>query len=120
MKFLAIIPFLSVTALAAAIAEPEAYANADALLDKRAPNCNQILPVCAGGTFIGNNGCQCPGQKATCDLWACPGGARVSSSGLYSDCPFFWTELAVPICPRTALQTLFSRDLPDLVADHLY
>ena len=90
MKFLAIIPFLSLTALAAAIAEPEAYADgvaADALLNKRAPNCNRIVPVCAGGTFIGKNGCQCPGQKPTCDLWTCPGGSRVSSSSLHSDCP---------------------------------
>jgi hypothetical protein len=105
MKFLAIIPFLSLTALAAAIAEPEAYADgvaADALLDKRA-NCNQILPLCGRGTFIKKNSCQCPGQKPTCDLWACPNGRRVSSSDLHSDCPASRTELAVLICPRTAL-----------------
>lgn len=80
MKFLTILSLLSVGAFAAAIAEPEAEANAgaDALLEKRV-NCGQILPVCASGTKIGTSGCQCRGQKPTCDLWACPGGKRVGA-----------------------------------------
>lgn len=81
MKFLAILSFLSISALAAAVAEPNAYANADAsddvLLEKRV-NCNQILPLCASGTFIQKTACQCGGQKPRCDLWACPAGKRVS------------------------------------------
>ena len=84
MKFLTILSLLSVGAFAAAIAEPEpepeaeANAGADALLEKRV-NCGQILPVCASGTKIGTSGCQCRGQKPTCDLWACPGGKRVGA-----------------------------------------
>ncbi|KAG7008645.1 hypothetical protein G7Y79_00004g012290 [Physcia stellaris] len=64
MKFLTILSLLSVGAFAAAIAEPEAEANAgaDALLEQRV-NCGQILPVCASGTKIGTSGCQCRGRS---------------------------------------------------------
>jgi hypothetical protein len=84
MKFLAILSFLSISALAAAVAEPEAYADAEAaanVLEKR--DCNRRVPLCAGGTFIEKTGCQCSGQVERCDLWACPRGRRV---GVHSMC----------------------------------
>ena len=82
MKFFAILSILSIGALAAAIAEPEAYADADAapdaLLEKRF-DCNRRVALCASGTFIGKDSCQCSGQVGRCDLWACPAGRRVSA-----------------------------------------
>ena len=81
MKYLTILSLLSVGALAAAVAEPEAEANAaaDTLLEKRV-DCGRILPVCASGTKIGTAGCQCKGQKPRCDLWACPANRRVGAT----------------------------------------
>ncbi|THV44553.1 hypothetical protein BGAL_0618g00020 [Botrytis galanthina] len=38
-------------------------------------NCGQILPACNGGNVVGQTNCRCSGQKETCDLWHCPGGA---------------------------------------------
>ncbi|KAJ4352800.1 hypothetical protein N0V85_009634 [Neurospora sp. IMI 360204] len=38
-------------------------------------NCGQILPACNGGHVVGQTNCRCSGQKETCDLWTCPGGA---------------------------------------------
>ncbi|KAK5659050.1 hypothetical protein OQA88_1137 [Cercophora sp. LCS_1] len=43
-------------------------------LEARA-DCGFILPACNGGRVVGQTNCRCPGQKATCDLWSCPGGA---------------------------------------------
>lgn len=43
-------------------------------LDARA-DCSRILPACFGGKVVGQTNCRCRGQKETCDLWTCPGGA---------------------------------------------
>ena len=78
MKFFAIISLLSVGALAAAVAEPEAYADAaaDDVLEKRF-DCARRVALCPGGHFIQKTSCQCGGQVERCDLWACPEGRRV-------------------------------------------
>ncbi|KAF7511658.1 hypothetical protein GJ744_003821 [Endocarpon pusillum] len=76
MKFLAILSFLTVAALAVAVPQPEAEADVDVgLLEKRV-DCGKIVAVCASGTFIQKTGCQCGVQKPSCDLWACPNGKR--------------------------------------------
>ena len=33
------------------------------------------MPACNGGQVKGQTNCRCKGQKETCDLWTCPGGA---------------------------------------------
>ncbi|CAI4215801.1 unnamed protein product [Parascedosporium putredinis] len=38
-------------------------------------DCGHILPACNGGRVVGQTNCRCSGQKETCDLWTCPGGA---------------------------------------------
>ena len=81
MKFLAILSFLSVAALAVAVHQPEAEADVD-LLEKR-QDCGRIVARCASGTFIQRTACQCPGQRPTCDLWACPRGRRVSATPIF-------------------------------------
>lgn len=78
MKFLAILSFLSVAALAVAVPQPEAEADVD-VLEKRV-DCKKIVALCASGNFIEKTGCQCSGQKPKCDLWACPNGKRVSAT----------------------------------------
>ena len=76
MQYLAILSILSVGAFAAAIAEPNAEANAaaDSQLLKRA-NCGNILPSCVGGHVAGGANCLCKGQQGPCDLWLCPDGS---------------------------------------------
>ncbi|KAK1834595.1 hypothetical protein QBC39DRAFT_397241 [Podospora conica] len=66
---------------AGAFAAPSAGASVDAdaieargTLEARV-NCGQILPACHGGSVRGQTNCRCKGQKETCDLWTCPGGA---------------------------------------------
>ncbi|XMA10056.1 hypothetical protein WAI453_002847 [Rhynchosporium graminicola] len=46
----------------------------DSVLEQRA-DCSRILPACNGGKIAGQTNCRCRGQKETCDLWTCPGGA---------------------------------------------
>ena len=101
MKFLALIPFLAVSVLAVAIAEPEAYADAgdnlldtreayaddsalDSLLETRAVNCKKIVRQCPKAVKIKGANCRCKSQKAKCGLWACPRGKRVSPSPRFS------------------------------------
>ncbi|QSZ33206.1 hypothetical protein DSL72_002792 [Monilinia vaccinii-corymbosi] len=76
MKFLAIPVFtLLATGVLAIPSNPEApELDTRAELEARA-NCKNILPACNGGHVTGHTNCRCKGQKETCDLWSCPGGA---------------------------------------------
>lgn len=76
MKFIAIPVFaLLATGALAMPSNPEAPELATrAELEARA-NCKNILPACNGGKISGKTNCRCKGQKETCDLWTCPGGA---------------------------------------------
>jgi len=73
------LPILALFAMGA-LAAPAANTNVveDAVearsLEPRV-NCGQILPACFGGRVVGQTNCRCKGQKETCDLWTCPGGA---------------------------------------------
>ncbi|KAM3072611.1 hypothetical protein ACMFMF_006951 [Clarireedia jacksonii] len=75
MQFLSI-PIIALLATSV-IAMPNTFEARDAeagQLEARA-NCGQILPACNGGSVVGQTNCRCNGQKETCDLWHCPGGA---------------------------------------------
>ncbi|KAM3067118.1 hypothetical protein ACMFMG_011674 [Clarireedia jacksonii] len=41
-------------------------------LDTRA-NCNQLRPLCVGGTLFERTNCLCQTQSNSCDLYNCPG-----------------------------------------------
>lgn len=76
---LSLLAFFAAGAFAAPSVVAPADIDADVLdargaLEARA-NCNQILPACFGGRVQGQTNCRCKGQKETCDLWTCPGGA---------------------------------------------
>lgn len=56
-------------------------------------DCSRILPACNGGRVVGQTNCRCRGQKETCDLWTCPGGApNTVSPVLKSLGPYFFLE----------------------------
>jgi len=58
--------------VAGVLATPAEYDTRD--LETRA-DCSRILPACNGGKISGQTNCRCRGQKETCDVWNCPGGA---------------------------------------------
>jgi hypothetical protein len=93
------LPILALFAIGA-LAAPAANTNVEDVearsLDPRA-NCGQILPACFGGKVVGQTNCRCKGQKETCDLWTCPGGAPNTVSRLSS--VYLYPSLFIMIIP---------------------